>query len=254
MSFLEYAPAPESRAILRLRDEYGLFIDGEFRPGTGECFATISPADESHIATIASASEADVDAAVVAARRALRQDVVEDERPRPRQVPLPHRAARAGARTRARCGGEPRQRQAHQGEPRCRHPAGGRMVLLLRGLGRQARLRGARRRPEAARRRRADHPVELPAADARVEDRPRARRGQHGRAQARRDHAADGAAVRRDPAAGRSPGGRRQHRDRRRRDGRDARAASRCRQDRLHRLDRLWAARSPRPSPAPTRR
>lgn len=71
MSFLEYAPAPESRAILRLRDEYGVFIDGEFRPGTGESFVTISPADESHIATIASASEADVDAAVVAARRAF---------------------------------------------------------------------------------------------------------------------------------------------------------------------------------------
>jgi aldehyde dehydrogenase (NAD+) len=71
MSFLEYAPAPESRAILRLRDEYGLFIDGEFRPGTGESFVTISPADESQIATIASASEADVDAAVMAARRAF---------------------------------------------------------------------------------------------------------------------------------------------------------------------------------------
>ena len=70
MSFLEYAPAPESRAILNLRDEYGLFIDGEFRPGTGESFATISPADEKHIATIATASEADVDAAVAAARRA----------------------------------------------------------------------------------------------------------------------------------------------------------------------------------------
>ena len=38
MSFLEYAPAPESRAILNLRDEYGLFIDGEFRPGSGESF------------------------------------------------------------------------------------------------------------------------------------------------------------------------------------------------------------------------
>ncbi|WP_243076813.1 aldehyde dehydrogenase family protein [Microbacterium sp. SS28] len=71
MSFLEYAPAPESRAILNLRDEYGLFIDGEFRAGSGTSFATISPADESHIATIASASEADVDAAVAAARRAF---------------------------------------------------------------------------------------------------------------------------------------------------------------------------------------
>ncbi len=71
MSFLEYAPAPESRAILKLKPEYGLFIDGEFRDGSGESFATISPADESHIATVAAATEADVDAAVAAARRAF---------------------------------------------------------------------------------------------------------------------------------------------------------------------------------------
>ena len=70
MSFLEYAPAPDSRGILNLRDAYGLFIDGEFVEGTGEGFATISPADESHIATISAASEADVDRAVAAARRA----------------------------------------------------------------------------------------------------------------------------------------------------------------------------------------
>ena len=70
MSFLEYAPAPESRSILKLRDAYGLFIDGEFVEGTGKSFATISPADESHIATISAASEADVATAVAAARRA----------------------------------------------------------------------------------------------------------------------------------------------------------------------------------------
>ncbi|MDE0547180.1 aldehyde dehydrogenase family protein [Microbacterium sp. C7(2022)] len=70
MAFLDYAPAPESRAILRLRDEYGLFIDGEFRPGQGESFDTISPADESRIASVAAASDEDVDAAVAAARRA----------------------------------------------------------------------------------------------------------------------------------------------------------------------------------------
>lgn len=70
MGFLEYAPAPESRSILQLRDSYGLFIDGEFVEGRGGAFDTISPADESRIATIASASEEDVDAAVVAARRA----------------------------------------------------------------------------------------------------------------------------------------------------------------------------------------
>lgn len=70
MSFLEYAPAPESRAILNLRDEYGLFIDGEFVAGRGTPFATISPADESHIAMISSANDADVATAVAAARRA----------------------------------------------------------------------------------------------------------------------------------------------------------------------------------------
>ncbi|MDR6868424.1 acyl-CoA reductase-like NAD-dependent aldehyde dehydrogenase [Microbacterium resistens] len=70
MGFLEYAPAPESRSILHLRDEYGLFIDGEFVEGRGTSFATISPADETHIATIAHASEEDVDDAVAAARRA----------------------------------------------------------------------------------------------------------------------------------------------------------------------------------------
>ena len=52
MSFLDYAPAPESRAILSLRDSYGLFIDGEFVDGRGTPFQTSSPATEERIATI----------------------------------------------------------------------------------------------------------------------------------------------------------------------------------------------------------
>ena len=44
--------------------------------------------------------------------------------------------------------------------------------------------------PRALGRRGAGHPVELPAAHARLEDRAGARRGQHRRAQAGRDHAA----------------------------------------------------------------
>ncbi|WP_240665987.1 aldehyde dehydrogenase family protein [Agromyces sp. LHK192] len=70
MSFLEYAPAPESRSILALRDDYGLFIDGEFVAGRGTPFQTISPASEERIATIANANPQDVDDAVAAARRA----------------------------------------------------------------------------------------------------------------------------------------------------------------------------------------
>ena len=68
--FLDYAPAPESTAILSLRESYGLFIDGEFSDGHGESFPTISPATEKKIAQIATADASDVDRAVAAARRA----------------------------------------------------------------------------------------------------------------------------------------------------------------------------------------
>ena len=70
MNFLDYAPAPESQAILNLRSDYGLFIDGDFVAGRGTPFQTINPATEKRIAMIANANEADVDAAVAAARRA----------------------------------------------------------------------------------------------------------------------------------------------------------------------------------------
>ena len=69
--FLDYAPAPESTSILHLKTSYGLFIDGEFVDGSGPGFATISPASEKKIAEIATATPADVDRAVVAARRAF---------------------------------------------------------------------------------------------------------------------------------------------------------------------------------------
>ena len=51
------------------------------------------------------------------------------------------------------------------------------------------KLRVRRLRQHAAGRRRPGHPVELPAADARLEDRARARLRQHRGAQAGRDHA-----------------------------------------------------------------
>jgi len=66
----DYAPAPESRNVVDIKASYGLFIDGEFVDGTGTSFKTISPATEEVLAEVAEASEADVDAAVKAARRA----------------------------------------------------------------------------------------------------------------------------------------------------------------------------------------
>ena len=237
-SFLDYAPAPESVSILNLQKSYGLFIDGEFVKGRGKPFQTISPADEHVIAEIANANAKDVDVAVARRPPRLRPRVVEALRRRPRQVPLQDRPARAGAQPRARRRREPRQRQADQGEPGCRRAARRGVVLLLRRLGRQARLRRPRRQPARARRRCAGHPVELPAAHARVEDRAGARRGQHRRDQAGRDHAAQRADLRRDPAAGRPAQGRREHHHGRRRHGRGAREPPRRQQGRLHRLDR----------------
>jgi aldehyde dehydrogenase (NAD+) len=71
MTVFEYAPAPESRAVVDIRASYGLFIDGEFSDGGGEPFKSINPADESVLADIACADEGDVDRAVAAARAAF---------------------------------------------------------------------------------------------------------------------------------------------------------------------------------------
>jgi len=68
----EYAPAPESRAVVDLRESYGLFIDGSFVDSKdGEPFKTINPATEEVLAEVVAASSADVDRAVAAARRAF---------------------------------------------------------------------------------------------------------------------------------------------------------------------------------------
>ena len=69
MADWEYAPAPESRAIGRLRESYGMFVDGEFSGGEGGTLKTVNPADEEVLAEVAVAGEADVDRAVAAARR-----------------------------------------------------------------------------------------------------------------------------------------------------------------------------------------
>jgi aldehyde dehydrogenase (NAD+) len=66
----EYAPAPESRELARLRPSYQIFVDGAFRDGSGEAIKTINPADEQPLAEVAQAGPADVEDAVAAARRA----------------------------------------------------------------------------------------------------------------------------------------------------------------------------------------
>ncbi|MEJ6758348.1 MAG: aldehyde dehydrogenase family protein [Pontimonas sp.] len=70
MTFLDYAPAPESTSILNLKPSYGLFIGGKFVDSSGSTFDTISPSTEKKITTVSHATEDDVDRAVKAARAA----------------------------------------------------------------------------------------------------------------------------------------------------------------------------------------
>src|SRR3954452_34161 len=66
----EYAPAPESRDIARLRSSYGIFVNGAFHEGSGDLVPTIDPSTGTALADVAEAGLADVEAAVAAARHA----------------------------------------------------------------------------------------------------------------------------------------------------------------------------------------
>ncbi|HEV3362486.1 MAG TPA: aldehyde dehydrogenase family protein [Pseudonocardiaceae bacterium] len=66
----EYAPAPESRDIARLKPSYRMFSGGEFVEGGGEPLKTINPATEEVLAEVSTASASDVDKAVASARKA----------------------------------------------------------------------------------------------------------------------------------------------------------------------------------------
>ncbi len=64
-------PSLESTAVVQLHEQYELFINGKWQaPQANKYFATVNPADESHLANIAWATEVDVDLAVKAARAA----------------------------------------------------------------------------------------------------------------------------------------------------------------------------------------
>ena len=67
----QYAPAPESRDVVRIADRYGLFIGGRFvEPKSGRYLTTISPATEEILAEVAEGGSEDVALAVDAAREA----------------------------------------------------------------------------------------------------------------------------------------------------------------------------------------
>jgi len=72
MTTFDYAPALESTAIVDIKAEYNLFINGKFVAAkSGKRFATINPATEEILSKVAYADLADVNAAVTAARTAF---------------------------------------------------------------------------------------------------------------------------------------------------------------------------------------
>ena len=94
----DYAPAPESPDHVRLRDSYGLFIDGDFRdPLDGMRIPSINPATEESLAEVAFAGPQDLRRAVDSARAAQPgwAGLTGLERGK---YPLPHRAPDPGAR------------------------------------------------------------------------------------------------------------------------------------------------------------
>ena len=71
----EYAPAPESRDVVTIKDRYGLFIGGKDVPASdGQTFVSVNPATEEPLTQIARGTAADMDKAVRAARNAFRKN------------------------------------------------------------------------------------------------------------------------------------------------------------------------------------
>jgi aldehyde dehydrogenase (NAD+) len=66
----DYAPAPEARDIVSLRERYGLFVGGQWLEPT-ETYTTISPATEEPLAEVAQATPEEVANAVASAREAF---------------------------------------------------------------------------------------------------------------------------------------------------------------------------------------
>jgi aldehyde dehydrogenase (NAD+) len=66
----DYAPAPEARELVELRDRYGLFVGGDWLEPK-ETYTTIDPSSEESLAEVGQATAEEVDLAVKAAREAF---------------------------------------------------------------------------------------------------------------------------------------------------------------------------------------
>ena len=200
----DYAPAPESRDAASLRPSYDLFIGGAFvAPSDGAASRRSTRRPRSRSPRSPSPARATSPRAVEAARAAARAwaalPPLERGKYLFRIARLIQERARELAVVESLDGGKPIRESRDVDVPLAAahfFSYAGWADKLGYALG------GPRRR--AARRRRADRAVELPAADGRVEARARAGVREHGGAQAGRDDAADRAAAGRDLPGGRA--------------------------------------------------
>ena len=190
-----YAPAPESRDIVSLQERYGLFIGGEWvEPRSGEYFTTISPRDEEPLAEVAQAGaggrrRSPSQAARAAFETAGRSCPAASARSTSSGSRGSSRSGRASSPCSSRWTAASRSRSRATSTCRSRR----RTSSTTRAGPTSSSTRSRTARPRPLGRRRPDHPLELPAADAGLEARARARGRQHRRAQAGRDDAAHGA-------------------------------------------------------------
>ena len=198
---MDYGPAPESdehvaRLARRARSAASGISSAARSPSPATLFDVVQSRDGERIARVTQGTRGG------RRRRGRRGAQGASQmggalRPRARRASLRARAPRAEARALPRRARDDRQRQADPRDARHRHSAGRPAFLSSRRLGAAAR-RASSPATQPVGVVRPDHPVELPAADAGLEDRAGARGRQHGRAEAGRVHAADRARLRRD--------------------------------------------------------
>ena len=193
-----YAPAPESSAIAAIKDRYLPYIDGTFVEGGGPDLDTVSPGTAEQLSTVSTVDAADLDRAVKAARRAYEQ------------VWSPMSGAERGKYLfRIARGIAERARELavvetlDNGKPikETRDfdvPTAAQHFFYHAGWADKLRSPGSRPGAAAAGGGRPGHPLELPAADGGLEDRPGPGRRQHRGDQAGRDHPTVGAGAGRD--------------------------------------------------------
>ena len=204
----DYAPAPESPDHVRLRDSYGLFIDGSFvDPVDGTRVPSINPATEDVVAEVAFAGPGDVARAVQAARAAqpgwAALSGLERGKYLFRVARLIQERARELAIVESMDGGKPIRESRDVDVPLAAahffHYAGWADKLSYGMGGRAVEPLGVAAQIV---------PWNFPLLMAAWKLAPALACGQHGGAEARRDDAGHGAAPRRDHPGGRAAAGR----------------------------------------------